>query len=95
MLVWHRSKIVKEWNTENGLGQVYGPTHSPDLNPIENVCSYVERQLQTMQMSFENIEENICSIWANIPVKYIQNWCRSMPKRMRKWNQNNGYPTQY
>ena len=66
----HRAKIVKEWKTENGVGQVYWPANSPDLNKLENAWSYVKKQLQTMQMPFEKLEETSCSIWANVPGIY-------------------------
>ena len=84
MIMMHRTKILKEWKTENEVDRVYRPAHSPDLSPIENVWSYVTKQLQTMQRPFEKLEETICSIWANIPVEHVQKLDRSMPKRMRE-----------
>ena len=36
----HRARIVKDWKRESNVQEYSRPSHSPDLNPVENVWAY-------------------------------------------------------
>ena len=68
----HRSREVTTWRIENGVSLQEWLAHSPELNPIENVSAYIKRQLQCMQVRFEDLEGTIYEVWSKIPTSYIR-----------------------
>jgi len=42
----HRSKVTKERMNELGFGYIFGPSYSPDLNPIESVFSIAKSYIK-------------------------------------------------
>jgi transposase len=46
----HRSALVKKWFETHNIRQLQNwPPQSPDLNPIENLWDYCDRQLRKQQ----------------------------------------------
>lgn len=43
----HRARVVKPFRDDMGVEFIEWPPYSPDLNPIENVWSWVKRQVNT------------------------------------------------
>lgn len=70
--------------------------NSPDMNPIENVWQFVQRQLPKRMPRNENELMNwIRHAWARIPYNYIRKLYRSMPRRVQAILKSNGGPTRY
>ena len=56
---------------------------SPDLNPIENLWSYLSAKLSTKK--YANVPElwdALRQLWASVPIDYIQGLIDSMPRRV-------------
>ncbi len=47
------------------LAKYHGREHSRSLYSIENAWAYVKRQLQSMTLAFENLEETVITVWNN------------------------------
>lgn len=72
------------------------PSQSPDLNPIENLWSYLDRLLKDRQCKnelelFDTLQEG----WNAIPVDYLKALVDSMPRRLNAVIDARGYPTKY
>lgn len=92
----HTSIMIRNWIIEKQLCQLEWPAQSPDLNPIENLWSFVDRQCRhrtpkTKQELFTIIED----AWKNIPLTMLETLVDSMPDRCKAVIANNGWPTKY
>jgi transposase len=70
------------------------PGQSPDLNPIENLWSILNKRLEkrkckTQEELFKCIEDG----WNSIPTEILTNLADSMPRRLAAVIANKGYPT--
>ena len=72
----HRSHSVNEWKTRNGIQSVPWPVHSPDMNPIENVCAFMKTQLHSVRLVFTNLEQ-----FATFGTNFHINWCQNCSSR--------------
>lgn len=93
------SASILDWNTSHAssvslLGQ--WPPNSPDLNPIENVWSYVQAKVDKMGCkTFEEFKEAVLMEIKIVPRKMLINLFDSMPRRMAKVIQLDGDKTKY
>jgi hypothetical protein len=79
----HTAKIVKEWFDENHIDVLPWCPRSPDLNPIENIWSWMDTQLAKVHCtSIEHLKENLHRIWLEIPINFCKNLIESMPRRI-------------
>ena len=46
----HHARIVKQLLDEKGINYVYLPPYSPDLNPIEKLCSKLKAILRKLKV---------------------------------------------
>jgi hypothetical protein len=82
----HKSKIVTQWfNEQPNIILIKWPGNSPDLNPIENVWSWMKAKLR--DSSAKNMEEwrrEITELWTlrMSDSDYLRKLVASMPKRM-------------
>ena len=56
---------------------------SPDLNPIENLWTYLERKLEKLPRTLSQLWDTLNDLWENIPLEVIQTWphqCHKEPK---------------
>ena len=56
----HRSKTVRAWLSEQGFNHIMLPTHSPQLNCIEECWSWMKRYVRRMRPKDE--VELICAV---------------------------------
>ena len=79
-------QVVQAYNRAHGTRvQVLAnwPPNSPDLNPIENVWSYVQRKVHARCCStFEQFKQAVLEELASVPQQQISNLYTSMPKRI-------------
>jgi hypothetical protein len=72
------------------------PPHSPDLNPIENVWSWVQRKVQEKACAnFDEFKAEVLKTFKELPKKMIDNLYGSMVKRMAAVVENGGQKTKY
>ena len=51
-----------------------GPSHSPDINPIENVWGIIKKKLKGHEFKkFDELKTCVKSIYDEIPISAIQN----------------------
>jgi hypothetical protein len=92
-------QIVQAYNKAHGSSISVlpnWPPNSPDLNPIENVWSYVQRKVHARGCStFEQFKQAVIDELAAVPQRYISNLYTSMPKRLMAVINNKGDRTRY
>jgi len=95
----HTARGVKAWILQNRIKVLQDwPSQSPDLNPIENLWSELERQLKKHTPRPKN-KQDLFSIlqeeWNAIPTsKYIK-LIESMPQRIQACIESDGGPIKY
>jgi hypothetical protein len=91
--------VVKEWNKAKGTSvQVLPewPPNSPDLNPIENVWSWIQAQVNKKGCkSFQEFQDEVQKQLSQVPKKHLANYYKSMKKRMKLVIENDGGYTGY
>jgi hypothetical protein len=94
----HRAHVVQQWKAQYGVPCLDWPPYSPDMNPIENVWSYLKKKIQRFPNRPQTLEELdfvVLSIWGSIPLTYITSLYDSMPERLKKCMTSKGYPIAY
>lgn len=72
------------------------PAQSPDINPIENLWSFLERKIRNHRISNkEDLKKALQEEWKKIPVEYCAKLVASIPRRLESVIQHRGYPTKY
>lgn len=92
----HKAKSVQEWLTANCSNVLQTPPQSPDLNPIENLWSFLEREIRKHVINNVNdLKTALQEEWTKIPVQYVKRLVESMPRRLEAVIKSKGYPTKY
>jgi len=89
----HTSWIATKFLKERKIKVLDWPSRSPELNPIENLWSEIERRLDDYKEASKTIDElwdRIQDAWCSIPISYIRSLYESMPRRMQKLKDNKG-----
>ena len=92
----HTAIIVKQWWRDQGLHRMVWPSQSPDLNPIENLWSCLDRNLKHRQPA--NSDELFALLqegWRALDVKLLTSLVESMPRRCQAVIDAQGYATKY
>jgi len=87
-----------EYRCSNRITKLSWPAQSPELNIIENVWHRIKRELQHDVgniTSVNGLKMAIRRIWENLPVDYVQNLYKSIPRRISAVLQANGHITKY
>lgn len=87
----HKSRASLNWLSQHNISLIDWPTHSPDLNPIENCWAWMKAylgkkypELITLgpnQRDEALFEERITEAWEAIPQEVIRNTIESIPER--------------
>ncbi len=92
----HTALVVREWLLYNTPKQLHSPPQSPDLNPIEHLWDYVERQLHKHTITSKaTLKEAIRHEWARVPPEFTQKLVSSMNNRLKAVLDSKGGPTRY
>ena len=93
----HTAKRVTKMLDEEGIEQLLPwPAHSPDLNPIENAWSIVERHLEEVNPRTEDgLWTAMQEGWAKIDETTLRKLTRSLPKRLEEVKAAEGGHTHY
>ncbi|GFV82561.1 transposable element Tcb2 transposase, partial [Trichonephila clavipes] len=89
----HTARVVRELQLYNGRKQVKTPPQSPDLNPIEHLWDYLDRQISKQEIETKN--DLLLEEWQKIPSSVTQNLVKSVPSRLRAVIKAKRYPTNY
>ena len=93
---YHRAKKLTEWFKDNRIECLKWPANSPDLNCIENLLSWLDRELAKVgPRSLEQLKEIVPAILERVPKKVIESLVDSMPRRVNVCMKNNGVVTRY
>ena len=90
---------IKAWNTKHSsyiklLGN--WPPNSPDLNPIENVWAWMDRELNALGCkTFKEYRAAVPKIAQKVPKLMIKNLYESMPRRLKLVIEYEGGKTGY
>jgi hypothetical protein len=80
----HTANSITDWFNENQITVLPWCARSPDLNPIENIWSWMDRKLCKVAISsVEDLKEKLEQLWLTIPRELCMQLIESMPKRVR------------
>ena len=94
----HKSKKVLDHFQNNQIALLYWPPNSPDLNPIENVWNFLEKQIRKSGIKFssdDHLWNEIEKEWYKIPLEIIRNLFSSMKTRIVQLKKSNFNATNY
>jgi len=80
----HRTSAVDEWFEGYGIEVLDWPTKSPDLNIIEGIWSHLKYKFRGRIFRDEDeLWRELQKFWRQVGDRFIQNYYRSLPNRMR------------
>jgi len=82
----HTAKVTLEWFKEENLMLMDWPSHSPDLNPIENLWAYLKSKMDKYPhkpTSVAELWQRLEEEWEAIPSDLCERLIESMPDRVR------------
>jgi transposase len=92
----HRADINQHYLADENIQLLDWPSQSPDLNPIENLWSIIDKNIKNRNPTDEIELFNIIKTsWESLTVDLLSRLVDSMPARCEAVIQNNGMPTKY
>jgi transposase len=92
----HTARINKAYLLNKQVQTLDWPAQSPDLNPIENLWSQLDRDLKDRVCNTpDQLLEVLKGGWEALTLEYIQNLVDSMPRRCEAVIKANGRGTKY
>jgi hypothetical protein len=92
----HTAKVCQAYLVNKAVNTLDWPAQSPDLNPIENLWSQLDRNLKDRVCNTEDqLFDVLKAGWEALPQDYVQKLVDSMPSRCREVIKANGYATKY
>jgi transposase len=72
------------------------PAKSPDLNPIEDMWSYLDRKVKESKITtIRTLRQKLKKEWENLSWEYIRKSVDSMPRRLRSIEEAGGNRINY
>ena len=80
----HTAHSITGWFNENKITVLPWCPRSPDLNPIENIWCWMDKQLRPITIrSIEQLKEEVEALWLKVPTEMCIKLIESMPKRVK------------
>jgi hypothetical protein len=95
----HKAKIVMKWFKERpNITLIKWPGNSPDLNPIENILSWMKNQLKATTCN--SVDQWILEIKRLLTIRmedsdYLKKLVESMPRRLAEVIERKSASTKY
>ncbi len=92
---------VQKWLFNNGITCMEFPPYSPDLNPIENLWSWLSARLDRLDVdTFEKLQDKLADQWEAMrkdeeAIQMMQSLVASMPRRCQAVIDAKGWHTKY
>lgn len=75
----HTAKVNKEWVQSNNIKTFAWPSQSPDLNPIENLWSLLDKRCAKRQPNNENeLFQILQKAWLEVPINILHGLVSNM-----------------
>ena len=96
----HTARIIKRYlenkKRDGSLTVLNWPAQSPDMNIIEQVWTYMEKEkVKRAPVNLQQLWEVLQDIWRNISVEFIQRLYDSVPRRVNEVCKAKGFHTKY
>ncbi|CAK9796647.1 Transposable element Tc1 transposase [Anthophora quadrimaculata] len=92
----HTAKKTKKFLTSSHIKLLDWPPQSPDLNPIENLWSILDRNVNKTGVTNKNNYFNTLQrSWESLDINYLHNLVESMPRRLAAVIKAKGGHTKY
>jgi hypothetical protein len=94
----HAAQVVKNFLNKSNIDVLEWPPNSPDLNIIEHVWAHVNRELDRYKerpTDMDELWERVQDIWTHIPLEFIQELYRSIPRRVEQLYRRRGKHSDY
>jgi len=87
----HKAKSVTKWFQENNIKVLQWPARSPDLNPIENAWTVIDRKLTKAPVtSADDLRESLKNFFDNLSTEYCRKLFDSIKRRAELCIANKG-----
>lgn len=78
----HKAQITQALLHNKGVTCIDFPPYSPDLNPIENVWEYIEKQVEQQRPNtIDELQDVLAEEWKHLPQQLLYNIVSSLQKR--------------
>ncbi|GFW80271.1 transposable element Tcb1 transposase [Trichonephila clavipes] len=89
----HVARIVQKFFVNHQMELLPWPARSPDLSPMENMCSMVAQRLTRITLPAatpDQFWQRVEATWSAVPQEHIQSLFESMPMCVAAVISNNG-----
>jgi len=92
----HTAQIVQDWMVGHRISLLPWPAKSADLNPMENIWSYLARKVEaTHPRTVPELTAAIAQAWDSLDQDLINSLISSLPQRLQEVIDNDGYFSKY
>jgi transposase len=80
----HTANSIKDWIASQQIDLLDWCPRSPDLNPIENIWSWMDARLAKENLrTVDELKEALEALWLDVPSELVKKLIESMPKRVK------------